>query len=114
MGEMLTRRATLLRLLTAFPMVRARAGLSAQGRTKAPDAQGAAAIAPIRFKNVASSSGVNFVCENSPTPMKHLIETMAGGVAAFDYNGDGLADIFFANGASLPSLTKESPKYWNR
>jgi hypothetical protein len=39
---------------------------------------------------------------------------MTGGVAAFDYNGDGLADIFFANGAALPSLRKESPKYWNR
>jgi hypothetical protein len=39
---------------------------------------------------------------------------MTGGVAAFDYNGDGLADIFFANGAALPSLQKESPKFWNR
>jgi hypothetical protein len=114
MGEMLTRRAALLKLLAGFPMVRSGAGLIAQGPMKAPASQRAASTAPIRFKNVAGSSGVNFVCENSPTPVKHLIETMAGGVAAFDYNGDGLADIFFANGAALPSLTKDSPKHWNR
>src|SRR5207245_4155216 len=69
---------------------------------------------PIRFRNVAQSAGLNFAVENSPTPQKHLIETMTGGVATFDFDGDGLADIFLINGASLPSLRKESPKYWNR
>ena len=45
--------------------------------------------------------------ENHPTPRKYLIETMAGGVAAFDYDGDGLIDLFFTNGASVPSLIKK-------
>jgi hypothetical protein len=94
--------------------VRAKARLFSQGRTEIPGAKKAASLAPIHFRNVASSAGLNFQVENSPTPLKHLIETMAGGVAAFDYNGDGLTDIFFANGAALPSLEKESPKYWNR
>ena len=74
----------------------------------------AAPPGPIRFRDVAASSGVDFVLENHPTPRKHMIETMAGGLAVFDYNGDGLVDIYFTNGAAIPSLIKESPAYWNR
>jgi enediyne biosynthesis protein E4 len=109
-----TRRAALLRLLLGIPFVSAGANPPSQNRSQVPGAKRAASLDPIRFRNVAQSAGLNFVVENSPTPQKHLIETMTGGVAAFDYNGDGLTDIFFANGASLPSLRKESPKYWNR
>jgi hypothetical protein len=43
-----------------------------------------------------------------------MIETMAGGLAIFDYNNDGRPDVFFTNGAEVPSLKKSSPKYSNR
>ena len=69
---------------------------------------------PVRFRNVASSAGLNFVVENHPTPEKQIIETMPGGLAAFDYDGDGLTDIFFTNGAAIPALDKNDPKYHNR
>src|SRR5919197_2614590 len=69
---------------------------------------------PVRFRNDAESSGVRFVLDNAPTPAKRMIETMAGGVAAFDYNNDGRTDIFFTNGAAVRSMEKESPRYWNR
>jgi hypothetical protein len=69
---------------------------------------------PVRFRDVAESAGVKFVLENHVTSRKHMIETMPGGVAAFDYNGDGLTDIYFTNGAAIPSLKKESAKYHNR
>ncbi len=39
---------------------------------------------------------------------------MAGGVAVFDYNGDGRPDIFFANGADLATMKKSSAKYSDR
>jgi len=71
-------------------------------------------VAPIQFRNVASAAGLDFVLENNPTAEKQLIETMPGGVAVFDYDGDGLPDIFFTNGADVASLKKNQPKYRNR
>src|SRR2546423_709898 len=72
------------------------------------------ATGPIRFRETSQSSGLSFTLENSPTPQKHLPETMAGGVAAFDFDGDGLTDIFFANGAAMPSLAKNDVRFSNR
>jgi hypothetical protein len=71
-------------------------------------------VGPIRFRNVTPGSGIDFVLENSPSERKHLVETMPGGVATLDYDGDGLTDIYFTNGAALPSLIKNSPRYRNR
>lgn len=68
------------------------------------------AESPIRF----SYRPISFRLENSETPERHAPETMAGGVAIFDYNNDGKLDIFFANGANIRTLTKDSPKYSNR
>jgi hypothetical protein len=72
------------------------------------------ALSPIRFREVAQQARLDFVLQNNPTPRKHMIETMAGGLAAFDYNNDGKIDIFFTNGAAIPSLEKDSPKFFNR
>jgi hypothetical protein len=73
-----------------------------------------AAQSPIRFQDVAAGSGLKFVLENGMTPAKRMIETMPGGVAVFDFDHDGLTDIYFTNGAAVPSLKKDDPKFWNR
>jgi hypothetical protein len=57
---------------------------------------------------------ISFRLENGETPARNAPETMPGGVAIFDYNGDGRPDIFFTNGANIATLKKDSPKYRNR
>lgn len=65
---------------------------------------------PIRFEY----HPIPFVLESDETPLRHIPAAMAGGVAVFDYNGDGRPDIFFTNGADIATLHKGSPKYSNR
>jgi hypothetical protein len=80
----------------------------------------AAATVPSLFE-VKLPQGIDFILQNSPTPRKHLIETMPGGVALLDYNNDGLLDIVFVNGGRLTSpvptpndFDRHDPRYWNR
>jgi hypothetical protein len=57
---------------------------------------------------------VDFTLDSCETASCHAPETMAGGVAVFDYNNDGKLDIFFTNGADIETLRKSSAKYSNR
>jgi hypothetical protein len=70
--------------------------------------------APIYFENTIDASKIDFILKNSVSPQRYSIETMTGGVAVFDYNNDGLLDIFFTNGAEIPSLKKSNPGFYNR
>jgi hypothetical protein len=51
---------------------------------------------------------------NGETSRKPLPATTPGGIAIFDYDGDGLLDLFFANGAPLPDGRKTAPEHSNR
>jgi enediyne biosynthesis protein E4 len=77
-------------------------------------AAGTSPPSQIRFEEIAAEAGLHFVTKNSATPNKNQIETMVGGVALLDYDGDGYLDAYLVNGASIPSLKKDSPSYWNR
>ena len=57
--------------------------------------------AELRFEDRSAAAGIEFRHHANPTPEKHLIETMGGGVALLDYDNDGFLDIFFVNGGAL-------------
>lgn len=69
---------------------------------------------PVVFEELAARAGLTFACNSSPTPNKNQPETMVAGVALLDYDNDGYLDVYFVNGAAIPSLKKETTAYWNR
>lgn len=83
--------------------------LHSQSGTEAKSQQ-AVSESPIRFVY----QPIEFKLDSDETPQRHAPETMAGGVAVFDYNNDGKLDIFFTNGANIQTLEKDSPRYSNR
>jgi hypothetical protein len=94
--------------VSATVPVRAPAGK--QGQTAPSEAARPPGNSPIRF----AFQPIAFTLDSDETPERHAPETMAGGVAVFDYNNDGKLDIFFTNGADIKSLHKTSAKYSNR
>jgi hypothetical protein len=68
----------------------------------------------IRFEDRQRSSGIGFVLDNGTTPDKVVIEAVLGGVALLDFDNDGRLDVFFTNGARIPGLRKDDPRFWNR
>ena len=65
---------------------------------------------PIRFE----LKTLPFRLDSDESQSRNAPETMAGGVAVFDYDGDGRPDIFFANGADLATMKKAGEKHWDR
>ena len=69
---------------------------------------------PVALQEMGRSAGLDFVYQHSPTPEKHYVESVPGGLAVLDYNGDGRPDVFFTNGAATPSLVKTASGFSNR
>lgn len=93
----------------------------AQQVSSSPGAKAEAKPVPGWFVDVTASKGLNFTHIASHTSKRYLIETMAPGVAFFDFDNDGRLDIFAVNGAPLkdPMVKgtlpqKDGPKSWNR
>jgi len=56
-----------------------------------------AAAPPVPFTDVTTASGIAFVHHNGAYGEKLLPETMGGGVAILDFDGDGDQDLFFVD-----------------
>lgn len=68
----------------------------------------------IQFEDRQASSRIGFVLDNATTPDKPVIDAVLGGVALLDFDNDGRLDVFFTNGARIPGLAKDDPRFWNR
>jgi hypothetical protein len=56
----------------------------------------------VRFTDITQKAGIRFVHCNGAFGGKLLPETMGGGVAIFDFDGDGKQDILFINSCHWP------------
>ncbi len=69
----------------------------------APLAPASDVVAPaVHFTDVGAASGLDFVHENGAEGEKLLPETMGGGSAFLDHDGDGDADLLFVNACPWP------------
>ncbi|HET6168581.1 MAG TPA: CRTAC1 family protein [Terracidiphilus sp.] len=104
---MLTSRRDVLRAISA--MGAGIFGWGWQSKAMAAELQ-----SPIRMINGAAAAGLDFKLRNDARGRRYQVETLPGGLGVIDFDGDGWPDLFCTNGASLPSLIKSGPEYWNR
>ena len=66
-----------------------------------------AQIPAVRFTDVTTAAGIDFVHNTGAYGAKLLPETMGAGVAIFDYDGDDDQDLLFVNGTWWPGHLPE-------
>src|SRR5947209_2734546 len=73
---------------------------------------------PIHFEDIAKQAGLNSQLTCGSPEKRYILEAMCGGVAFFDYDNDGWADILLVGGSTLeamkPPLKTECSKYQTR
>lgn len=65
-------------------------------------------IPEIRFSEITTEAGIDFVHENGAAGEKLLPETMGGGGAFLDFDNDGHPDLFCVNSAQWPWSEKQA------
>jgi hypothetical protein len=74
-----------------------------------PGAADDKASCPIQLTEVTRQTGIHFVHTDGSSGQRYIVETVSAGIATFDYDGDGLIDILFLNGAPLRGTKCDEP-----
>ncbi len=69
-----------------------------------------AAGGEVTFREVSVAWGLDFKHNAGVSGRMYMVETMAGGVVLFDYDGDGDDDVFFVDGGILPGYDGPPPR----
>ena len=79
----------------------ARAHAQTQGASAGASTASLSATLPVpKLVDITASTGIHFEHLSSPE-QKYIVESMSGGVALIDYDGDGWLDIYFTGAPSV-------------
>ncbi len=73
-----------------------------------PQVHGKGAECPIVLTDVTGQTGIKFHHNDGSTGAYRIVEYVSAGLALLDYDGDGLLDIYFVNGAPLEQESVDS------
>lgn len=69
----------------------------------------AAAETTVVLNDVTQQAGIRFHHTDGSSGRHYIVESVCCGLATFDYDGDGLIDIYFLNGAPLRGAATDGP-----
>lgn len=66
------------------------------------------------FKDVTTQAGIDFKYTFGDYSYKNILESSGSGITVFDYNNDGLMDLYMMNGTYIEGVSDpEGKKFWN-
>ena len=69
-----------------------------------PATKNASGQASATFTDVTRASGIDFHLTCGSLDKRYIMDSMCGGVAAFDFDNDGWLDLYFVNGSTLEDM----------
>ncbi len=91
-----------------FALAAVAAGCNGGANTTTTAPAGQQDPGPPLFQDMTAASGVDFTYRNGEEAGHYtILESLGGGLALFDYDGDGLLDLFIAGGGHFEKTEKE-------